>query len=128
MVFFKILCIFTNYMTLLVFFWLNCFFLYGHYVLQLFRRSFPEKSSAFSEYFLFFSESPSPLSQNNISYKHIIQHFHQSINRQKKALIRVPLKSFFLYNYASSAKYLIVLTICDVYEFSLSYQETTCTS
>lgn len=28
-------------------------------------------------------------------------------------------------NYASSEKYLIVLTICDVYEFSLSYHETT---
>lgn len=37
------------------------------------------------------------------------------------------LQSFlYLYcDYASSAKYLIVLTICDVYEFSLSYHETT---
>ena len=31
------------------------------------------------------------------------------------------------FNYASSAKYLIVLTIWLVYEFSLSYHETTCT-
>gem|GEM_PF-4647842 len=33
-----------------------------------------------------------------------------------------------LYHYFTNfSKYLIVLTICDVYEFSLSYQATTCT-
>ena len=38
-----------------------------------------------------------------------------------------PLKTIFYFNYLSSAKYFIVRTICEVYEFSLSYQATTLT-
>ena len=46
----------------------------------------------------------------------------------KEAAEYVQLLLYQWYNQFNSAKYLIVLTIWLVYEFSLSYQDTTCTS
>ena len=59
----------------------------------------------------------------NISLENVEKARKIKINKKesRKSCSHINLKS----DYASSAKYLIVLTIWLVYEFSLSYQETT---